>query len=393
MAIFVLVVVASLLPLVLTISFALLKWNEIRYSRKKGLPPGTMGWPVLGETTEFIKSGPSFMRKQRAKYGNLFKTHILGCPTVVCMDTELNRYILFNEGKGLIPGYPESMLEILGRRNIAAVDGVSHKRIRGSMVSLIGPLAMKEDLLPKIDTFMRSFLNNWNGKTVDIQETTKEMALSIAFRQMVDREPASLYEMFKPALDKLVVGALSLPINIPGTTYYHGLQAYDDILYRLLLHSKDSKYSLTDEEIIDSIIIVLFSGYETVSVTLMMAIKMTFRNQRKEENRRSDRLEGLQVHNFTRSVIYETSRLATVVNGLMRGRQMMVLNGFTIPKGWRIYDKDYESHNYCFILEQATGCVRKGFGDTTDLHIPPLFATTYRWEEVGKLKSFNSQEF
>ncbi|KAK8567369.1 hypothetical protein V6N13_105341 [Hibiscus sabdariffa] len=144
MAVLVLVIVAGLLALVFGLSLALSKWNEIRYSTRKGLPPGTMGWPILGETAGFLKSGPSFMRKQRAKYGNLFKTHILGCPTVVCMDTELNRYILFNEGKGLIPGYPESMLNILGRRNIAAVDGVAHKRIRGSMVSLVGPLAMKD---------------------------------------------------------------------------------------------------------------------------------------------------------------------------------------------------------------------------------------------------------
>ena len=47
-------------------STALLRWNELRY-RKKGLPPGTMGWPVFGETTEFLKQGPSFMKNQRAR--------------------------------------------------------------------------------------------------------------------------------------------------------------------------------------------------------------------------------------------------------------------------------------------------------------------------------------
>ena len=45
---------------------ALLRWNEVRYS-KKGLPPGTMGWPVFGETTEFLKQGPIFMKTQRAR--------------------------------------------------------------------------------------------------------------------------------------------------------------------------------------------------------------------------------------------------------------------------------------------------------------------------------------
>nr|DAD41062.1 TPA_asm: hypothetical protein HUJ06_015385 [Nelumbo nucifera] len=51
----------------LCICTALLRWNEVRY-RKKGLPLGTMGWPVVGETTEFLKQGPSFMRNQRARW-------------------------------------------------------------------------------------------------------------------------------------------------------------------------------------------------------------------------------------------------------------------------------------------------------------------------------------
>jgi hypothetical protein len=40
----------------------------------------------------------------------LFRSHILGCSTVISMDPSLNRYILLNEGRGLIPGYPQSML-------------------------------------------------------------------------------------------------------------------------------------------------------------------------------------------------------------------------------------------------------------------------------------------
>lgn len=114
---------------------------------------------------------PGFFR-----YGSLFKSHILGCPTVVCMDPELNRFILMNEAKGFVPGYPQSMLDILGRSNIAAVHGELHKAMRSAMHGLVSPPMIREQLLPKIDDFMRSYTDNWSGRVIDIQEKTKEVS-------------------------------------------------------------------------------------------------------------------------------------------------------------------------------------------------------------------------
>ena len=53
--------------LLLCFCAALLRRNEVRYI-KNGLPPGTMGWPVFGETSEFLKQGPNFMNSKRARY-------------------------------------------------------------------------------------------------------------------------------------------------------------------------------------------------------------------------------------------------------------------------------------------------------------------------------------
>lgn len=107
------------------------------------------------------------------RYGSLFRTHALGHPTIVCMDPDVNKYILLNESKGLTAGYPVSMRTILGDTNIAAVHGAVHKRIRGSLLTLVGPAAVKDHLFSKTDMFMKSFLQNWAGQTIDIQEKTK----------------------------------------------------------------------------------------------------------------------------------------------------------------------------------------------------------------------------
>lgn len=68
-----LLLLVAVLGVVLASSL-LLRWNELRYSRRRGLPPGTMGWPLFGETTEFLKQGPSFMKQRRLRYDTIPNT-------------------------------------------------------------------------------------------------------------------------------------------------------------------------------------------------------------------------------------------------------------------------------------------------------------------------------
>uniref|UniRef100_I1LWV8 Uncharacterized protein n=1 Tax=Glycine max TaxID=3847 RepID=I1LWV8_SOYBN len=379
--------------LLLCFCSALLRWNEVRY-RKKGLPPGTMGWPLFGETTEFLKQGPNFMKTQRSRYGSFFKSHILGCPTIVSMDPELNRYILMNEAKGLVPGYPQSMLDILGKCNIAAVHGSTHKYMRGALLSIISPTLIRDQLLQKIDQFMRAHLSNWDDKVINIQEKTKEAR-------------------------KTIVKILSKLLEERRASH----ETYHDML-GCLMGRDESRYKLSDEEIIDLVITITYSGYETVSTTSMMAVKYLHDHPKALEELRKEHLairerkkpdepldcNDLKSMKFTRAVIFETSRLATIVNGVLRKTtQDMELNGYLIPKGWRIYvytreinydpflypdpltfnpwrwmDKSLESKNYFFIFGGGTRqCPGKELGITEISTFLHYFVTRYRWEEVG----------
>ncbi|XP_010032557.3 cytochrome P450 85A [Eucalyptus grandis] len=431
---------------------ALLKWNDVKYRRKKGLPPGTMGWPLFGETTEFLKQGPNFMKNQRARYGSLYKSHILGCPTVVSMDPELNRFILMNEAKGLVPGYPQSMLDILGKSNIAAVHGSAHRHMRGALLALVSPAMIRDHLLPKIDEFMRSHLSNWaDHHTIDIQEKTKQMAFLSSLKQIAGIESGAKVKAFTDEFFKLVLGTLSLPIDFPGTNYRCGFQARKNIVSLLrqlmeerrasrethqdmlgfLMREDENRYKLTDEEIIDQTIAVLYSGYETVSTTTMMTIKYLHDHPRVLQELRREHLaikgakepedpidwNDVKSMPFTRAVILETSRLATVVNGVLRKTTRDVeLSGFTIPKGWRIYvytreinydphlyeeplafnpwrwmDRSMESQNYFLLFGGGTRhCPGKELGIAEISIFLHYFVTRYRWEEVGgeKLMKF-----
>jgi brassinosteroid-6-oxidase 1 len=50
------------------------------------------------------------------------------------------------------------------------------------------------------------------------------------------------------------------------------LRNHNDMLAELL-GNENTKYNLNDEQIYDQVFTLLYSGYETVSITTMMAIK------------------------------------------------------------------------------------------------------------------------
>lgn len=117
------------------------------------------------------------------------------------MDPEINKYILMNEAKGLVPGYPQSMLDILGKCNIAAVHGSNHKYMRGALVALVSPSMIKAHLLPKIDDFMRSHLSNWDGKVIDIQQKTKEVCSIV-------KPPKSIIRVLNRSIGIITIGTV-----------------------------------------------------------------------------------------------------------------------------------------------------------------------------------------
>ncbi|XBI87342.1 hypothetical protein VPH35_025451 [Triticum aestivum] len=356
-----------------------------------------MGYIILFRTTN----------SNCCRYGRPFRTHILGCPTVVSMDPELNRRMLLQgDAGGLVPGYPQSMLDILGRNNIAAVHGPLHR----VMLGLVRPSALRQSLLPKIDAFMRDHLSGWAGSVVDVQAKTKEMALLSALRHQDGAARKKLVSI----LEQMIAERRSSG------------DAHDDMLDALLRSGDDgTREKISDEKIIDLLIALIYSGYETMSTTSMMAVKYLSEHPRALEELRREHLDirkgkspdeaisydDFKSMAFTRAVIFETLRLATVVNGLLRKTTKDVeMNGYVIPKGWRIYvytrevnydpfmypdpmtfnpwrwlEKNMESHPH-FMLFGGGGrmCPGKEVGTveiTTFLH---YFVTRYRWEEEGK---------
>ncbi|MCI10951.1 3-epi-6-deoxocathasterone 23-monooxygenase-like, partial [Trifolium medium] len=102
--------------------------HKLKSKHRNQLPQGTLGWPFIGETIEFVSCAytdrpESFMNKRRAMYGKVFKSHIFGSATIVSTDADVNKFILQSDAKVFVPSYPKSLMELMGESSILLING------------------------------------------------------------------------------------------------------------------------------------------------------------------------------------------------------------------------------------------------------------------------------
>src|SRR3989442_6582805 len=61
----------------------------VNASETRKLPPGSDGLPLLGETLSFIRDVFGFIHQRSQRYGPVFRTHLLGKPTVFISGPQL----------------------------------------------------------------------------------------------------------------------------------------------------------------------------------------------------------------------------------------------------------------------------------------------------------------
>ncbi|XP_030900561.2 cytochrome P450 26C1 isoform X2 [Melopsittacus undulatus] len=179
-----------------------LRWS---LSRDRGsalpLPRGSMGWPFFGETLHWLLQGSHFHSSRREKYGNVFKTHLLGRPVVRVTGAENIRKILLGEHTLVSTQWPQSTQIILGSHTLLGSIGDLHRQRRKgikarNMLHEFMEKAIQEKLQrnnPEDHSDALDFIINSakeHGKEFTIQEL-KESAIELIFAAFFTTASAS----------------------------------------------------------------------------------------------------------------------------------------------------------------------------------------------------------
>uniref|UniRef100_A0A1S4AA91 Cytochrome P450 724B1-like n=1 Tax=Nicotiana tabacum TaxID=4097 RepID=A0A1S4AA91_TOBAC len=278
------------------------------------------GLSVTGKKQGFLQRISNNQSITARKYGKVFKSYLFGSPTIVSCDLEFNTFVLQNEGRLFQSSYPKPVRDILGKHSL---------------------------ILFSFNLMLMNVLNMEPGEPLALQ----------------------LLEDFLTFMK----GFVSIPINLPWTSYAKALKARTRISSTLkqvlkerkkreelginglakedIFNENFSKGHLSDVEKVSILQDLLLAGYETTSGLLSLLVYFLAHSPRalqylKEEHRavRRKKKEGEPLNwedykqmKFTSMVINETLRCGNLVKFVHRKAIKDVeFKGYYIPAGWKV---------------------------------------------------------
>ncbi|KAL5718002.1 hypothetical protein ACHQM5_010948 [Ranunculus cassubicifolius] len=344
----------AVLPLVFMLSYLLFVKRL-----PQNIPLGSMGWPLLGETLNFLKP-----------YGKVFKSHLFGCPTIVSCDYELNMFILQNEEKLFQCSYPKPIHGILGKLSLLVVVGDVHKRLRGFALSFTNTCKARPDYLHNIEKLTMGIMESWKNKTeVVFCSEAKKFTFNLIVKQILsmDQDEPLSSKILEDFLT-FMKGLISLPLYVPGTPYAKAVKARERISCTVRSIMKErrkakmgvqkgdfldvllSNEGLGDEGKVSIVLDLLLGGYETTSILMSMVVyfvghsphaldelKAEHQSIRQMKKGKLLNWQDYKKMEFTQNVITEALRCGNIVKFLHRKALKDVnFKGHHIPAGWKV---------------------------------------------------------
>ncbi|KVH95859.1 cytochrome P450 [Cynara cardunculus var. scolymus] len=362
--------------------------NRRQRPNKLKLPSGEMGLPWIGETIEFYNAQrtnqlfENFFRPRIAKYGKVFKTRLMGSPTVVVHGPAANKFFMSNEFKLVVSSWPTSSVELMGKNSIMEKQGDSHRCLRGIVTSTLSHSGLQA-MVPRMCTSIQKHLQkNWQNKEeISLYRSTKMLTFTIVLECLfgIGIEPETMFGVF----ERILEGVLSPPVNFPGTKFSRAKKAraeIEKVLVGEVRRKREAmeggrdeedgmllsklvgaliKGEITEEEVVDNIVLLVFAAHDTTSYAITMTFKMLanhpdcysllLKEHEKIGGKKSPgevlTFEDVKKMEYTWQVARETMRLCPPIFGSFRKAITDIeFEGCFIPKGWKVLWTTYGTH-------------------------------------------------
>ncbi|KAJ7973663.1 Cytochrome P450 [Quillaja saponaria] len=355
------------------------------------LPPGKIGYPLIGESLEFLSTGwkghpEKFIFDRMSKYSSqIFKTSILGEPTAVFPGAVCNKFLFSNENKLVNAWWPASVDKIFPS-SLQTSSKEEAKKMRKLLPQFLKPEALHRYIGIMDSIAQRHFADSWENKNqVIVFPLAKRYTFWLACRLFISVEDPTHVSRFADPFQLLAAGIISIPIDLPGTPFRKAINASQfirkellaiirqrkidlgegkasptqDILSHMLLTCDENGQYMNELDIADKILGLLVGGHDTASAACTFIVKFLAELPHIYEQVYKEQMEiakskvpgellnweDIQKMKYSWNVACEVMRLAPPLQGAFREAITdFVFNGFSIPKGWKLYWSANSTH-------------------------------------------------
>ncbi|MCD7455245.1 Ent-kaurenoic acid oxidase 1 [Datura stramonium] len=392
---FVLMMMVSIMCVILGLKWVLSSVNVWYYEKIKlggdkkmrlSLPPGDLGWPFIGTMWSFLRafksSNPdSFISSFVSRFGRtgIYKTLMFGNPSVIVTTPEACRRVL-NDDEAFKPGWPASTMQLIGKNSFIGISYEEHKWLRKLTAAPVNGHEALSMYIKYIEENVISALEKWASMgQIEFLTQLRKLTFRIIMYIFLSSESEQVMDALEKEYTTLNYGVRSMTINLPGFAYHKALKARKklvaifqsivddrraqkrekrgptekkDMMDILLEVEDENGRKLNDEEIIDVLVMYLNAGHESSGHITMWTTYFlqkypeVFKRAKAEQeaivkNRPSGQkgvtLREIRQMDYLSKVIDETLRLITFSFVVFReAKEDAVVNGYTIPKGWKV---------------------------------------------------------
>ncbi|KAJ4964255.1 hypothetical protein NE237_024194 [Protea cynaroides] len=345
------------------------------------IPPGSLGFPLIGETLDFMAANCSnkglydFVHSRRLRYGSCFKTSIFRRTHIFVSSIKSAKGILMsNDEVNFSKRYIRSIAELVGKESLLCASPQEHHRLLRARLSALFTTDAVSLFVERFDHLVLTTLFRWEHTgTVVVLHDALSMTFKAMCKMLMSLEDPEEIEKLQKDVTQVYEAMVAIPLKLPHTRFYKGVKArrrimetirkminqrrkgleeHEDFMQALLLgeeSSSDNASPLTDTQIQDNILTMIIAGQETTASAMTWMVKYLDENQDVQETLRVEQLqlaskvssgslltlEDLNGIPFASKVVRESLRMASVVPWFPRvALKDCEVEGFKIKKGW-----------------------------------------------------------
>ena len=298
-----------------------------------------------------------FARTRFERLGDVFETKLLG-QQLVFIRGERAISDLFIQSDGTEGWWPESVRQLLGSRSLANRNGADHRARRRVVGQLFSAAALRR-YSPAIVALVDQLAAELKASAgpVRLVDRMRRFAFAVIASVVLGLEGDDIDALFAD-FEIWTRALFSVPIAIPGSPFAKALQARARLLERLrgvLERAKDrptggldllsggldeAGLPLTDDDLVEQLLLLLFAGYETTASSLSCLMAALLQHppvlhwlQAEVQTLAWPPPEAIAAPRLD-AVVQEVMRLNPPVGGFFRRTtRPLLLDGVLVPEG------------------------------------------------------------